>query len=414
MSSGLKTLIFILLSVAVLFTWWGSASAADKAPVAVNLFYGKGCPHCAKAIPFLENLAAEDDSLEVRYFEIYSNESNAKLFQLAGQKIGIDTSGVPLTVVGDESIVGFGSEKTSGKKVEDAIAQCRRNGCEDKIAELIGEDPINTPASGDGGGAPDEDEEKIAEEVPEQIDLPFVGTVDTEDFSIPTLTVIIAAVDGFNPCAMWVLIFLITLLLALKDRRKMWILGVVFLVTSAAVYFVFMAAWLNLFLFIGALFWVRLIVAAIALVGGIYSIRSFYKNKDGGCKVTNTEQRQRLTDRFRNVVNRRSLLWATIGIMGLAFLVNLIELLCSAGLPAVYTNILSLSDLPTSQYYLYLLLYCLIFLADDIIIFAIAMLTLKVTGVSTKYGRWASLIGGIIMIVIAIMLIFFPQFLMFG
>jgi hypothetical protein len=175
-----------------------------------------------------------------------------------------------------------------------------------------------------------------------------------------------------------------------------------------------MVAWLNIFLFAGALLWVRLIVAGVAVIGGVYSIRSFYKNKDGGCKVTDAEKRKKLMDRFRSVISKPSLWLAIAGLIGLAFLVNLIELLCSAGLPAIYTNILSMSDLPTAHYYLYILLYCLIFLLDDIIIFVIAMITLKVTGVSTKYGRWASLIGGIIMLLIGFLLIFFPGVLMFG
>jgi len=356
----------------------------------------------------------ENPDLEVRYFEIYFNESNAKLFQLAGQKLGIDVSAVPMTVVGNESISGFGGAETTGKKIEDAIDNCRQEGCKDNIGAILAGEEVNIETADSAEQSSAESDANDEESIPEEIDLPLFGTIKTKDFSIPVLTILIAGVDGFNPCAMWVLIFLITLLLGLKDRRKMWILGIVFLAASAGVYYIFMAAWLNIFLFVGAIFWVRLAVAAVALVGGIYSIRSFYVNRDSGCKVTNTEQRKKLTDRFREVLNRRSLWWAAIGLVGLAFLVNLIELLCSAGLPAIYTNILSMSALPASHYYWYLLLYCLIFLADDIIIFALAMVTLKVTGVSTKYGRWASLIGGVIMLLIAVMLLFFPELLMFG
>ena len=92
----------------------------------------------------------------------------------------------------------------------------------------------------------------------------------------------------------------------------------------------------------------------------------------------------------------------------------MVELVCSAGLPAIYTQILSLSNLPTWQYYFYLGLYILIFMLDDLFVFFTAMFTLKAVGVESKYARYSHLIGGVLMLVIGLLLLFKPEWLMFG
>ncbi len=170
---------------------------------------------------------------------------------------------------------------------------------------------------------------------------------------------------------MWVLIFLISMLLGMKDRKRMWILGTAFIISSAFVYFLFMAAWLNLFLFLGFLIWIRIIVGLFATGVGIYNIREFFINKNAECKVTGNEKRRKTLEKIKGITQRKELLIALFGIILLAFAVNLIEAICSAGLPAIYTQILSLSNLPLWQYYLYILLYLFIFMIDDLIVFFI-------------------------------------------
>ena len=220
--------------------------------------------------------------------------------------------------------------------------------------------------------------------------------------------------DGFNPCALWTLFFLISLLLGMNDRKRMWTLGVAFIVASASVYFIFMSAWLNLVLFLGIIIWVRLFIALLALFGGGYSIREFFINKTNVCKVTGNEKRQKVFEKLRNIVKQNNLWIALGGIVLLAFLVNLVELICSAGLPAVFTQVLAMNNLSTWGYYSYILLYILFFMIDDLFVFFIAMITFKMTGITTKYAKYSHLIGGVIMVVIGILLIFKPEWLMFG
>jgi hypothetical protein len=250
--------------------------------------------------------------------------------------------------------------------------------------------------------------------VPEELDLPLLGTLETKNFSLPVLTIILGGLDGFNPCAMWVLVFLIGLLLGLKDKKRRWLLGIAFIVASAFVYFLFMAAWLNLLLFVGFLVWVRALIGLVALGGGFYNLREYVVNKEGVCKVTGGERRQAIFERLKKVTHKKQLLLALGGIVLLAFAVNLVELVCSAGLPALFTQILALSNLSRWQYYAYMLLYIFIFMLDDLIIFFTAMKTLEITGLGTKYTRVSNLVGGILMSILGLLLILKPELLMFG
>jgi len=213
---------------------------------------------------------------------------------------------------------------------------------------------------------------------------------------------------------MWVLLFLISLLLGMEDKKKMWTLGVAFIATSAIVYFLFLSAWLNLFLFLGFIASVRIGVGLVAIGSGAFHLKEWWSNRSGACKVTNVEQKKKIMDKLREIASQKYFIFALFGIIGLAFAVNLVELVCSAGLPAIYTNILSISNLSTYQYYLFLLLYIFIFMLDDLLIFIIAMTTLRATGISSKYSRWSGLIGGIVILAIGILLIFKPGWVMFG
>jgi hypothetical protein len=193
----------------------------------------------------------------------------------------------------------------------------------------------------------------------------------------------------------------------------MWALGGAFLLASAGVYYVFMAAWLNLLLSFGALGWVRVAVGLAALAGGAYYISEFIRNPAMACKVTDPDQRQRLMDRMRGIVRERRFLMALIGIMTVAVAVNLIELLCSAGIPAVYAQVLALSAMPAWQHHLCLLLYVFVFMLDDVAVFAAAMLSLQAAGLTGRYARFSHLIGGGVLAGLGVLLVFRPEWLTF-
>jgi hypothetical protein len=242
------------------------------------------------------------------------------------------------------------------------------------------------------------------ETVPIEIFGFYFGSFDALSVSIPVLTFFVALIDGFNPCAMWVLLFLISLLLDMKEVWKRWYLGGVFLLTTAVAYYLFLLSWLKINELIGLIPITRAIIAIAAWIVGFWSINSYLqhrKEQQTGCKVGESEDRKKMFSRIREILQRQNLAWMTVGIIILAFSVNLFELLCSAALPATYTNILASQGIDGLGKYLYLLLYVIVFALDDFLVFAIAMVTLQATGITTKYNNLIKLISGIIMLILA-------------
>lgn len=390
-----------LLFIFFLFLIFARPAAAAE-PVKAYLFYGEGCPHCAKESQFLDQLETKYPNFIVTEFEVYYHQDNSLLLQKVGKTLNASTGGVPFLVIGDKSFIGFG-EGISEREIENRVIECSRTVCRDVVSSLLGQAVASPQAVS-----------PLPSEEPKLINLPFVGQKDVSKFSLPLLTLILAALDGFNPCAMWTLLFLIGLLLGMKNKTRMWLLGIAFIMASALVYFLFLAAWLNLFLFLGLVVWVRVVIGLVALASGGYYLRDYWVNRNGACSVTGGAKRQRVFARLKEITQNQNFLLALFGIILLAFAVNLVELVCSAGLPAVYTQILSLADLPRWQHYLYLLGYILIFMLDDLLIFFTAMVTLRVVGVQGQYSRASRLIGGLLMLVIGLLLVFKPEWLMFG
>ncbi|MFC1755823.1 hypothetical protein ACFLZK_00305 [Patescibacteria group bacterium] len=405
-----KVLFAILFSIILSFS---SKVYAQEAPdVNLYLFWSEGCPHCHEEREFLDDLVKEKPNLIVNEYEITKSFKNTILFSDVGKYLEADTKGVPFTVIGTKEFAGFGSAETTGKTFIEAIEKVEAGEDYDVLEEFFAERNAKEETK------KEKKEKKVIDwensTIPEVIDLGILGTINPRNLSLPVLTFLIAIVDGFNPCAMWVLLFLISMLIGFEDRKRMWILGLSFIAASAFVYFLFMAAWLNFFLFFGFVIWIRLLVGAVALYFGFRSIRSFIKNDDDGCEVTQDEKRVKTLEKIKDITKKDNLFLAIGGIVLLAFAINLVEAVCSAGLPAIYTQILTLNKLPTAKYYMYILLYQVVFMLDDMIIFAIAMITMKSIGIESKYARVSKIIGGVVMVIIGLLLIFKPELLLFG
>jgi glutaredoxin len=399
-----KTGLIVCLAMILLLLGWGApppTHAGDK-PVTVYLFWTTGCPHCVHEKEFLSALERRDQAVKVVALEVSGSRENLELFQRVGKILHADVSGVPFTVIGRQYVIGWQDESTSGRAIETAIDDARRREAPDLVAGLLAAPGPSLPDGAD----------KTA--VPETLTLPVLGQVELKYLSLGAITVIIGALDGFNPCAMWVLIFLINLLLGMEDRRKMWVLGSAFIIASGAVYFLFMTAWLNILVFLGFIFWIRIIIGCVALFAGGYNLKEYWTDVSGACTLSQGARRQRTMDRLKAIISLQKFWLALGGIVLLSFLVNLVELICSAGFPVVYLQILSLTPMPFWQYYLYMLLYIVIFMLDDIMVFVVAMITLQLTGVTTRYKRLSHVIGGVLMLVIGLLLIFKPGWLMFG
>ena len=244
--------------------------------------------------------------------------------------------------------------------------------------------------------------------------VPILGEVNAKSVSLPIFSSVLGLVDGFNPCAMWILVFLITMMFNMKDRKKMWILGLTFIGTSGLIYLLFMVSFLNIASFLTSVKLIRLGISIFAIIFGMTNIYRFFNslNTDAGCDVTDAKKRSKIMEKIRKITNEKKFLIALIGIVFLAASVNILELLCSLGLPVVFIEVLSLNNLNTLEYVIYFGLYILFFLIDDILVFVIAMKTLSIKGISNKYTKYSHLIGGLIMVIIGILMVVKPEWLM--
>ncbi|MFH1509785.1 MAG: hypothetical protein ABID67_01370 [Candidatus Nealsonbacteria bacterium] len=378
-----KTLFIFIVSIFLLSGFY-SVSAQNE--VEIDFFYSDACPYCVKEKVFLTGLDEEHLQLQINYYEVMSNPENIDLLKEFYKEYNVperDWGQIPVIFTPDKYFIGFNSQIE--KEIESCLVEC-----------ISGE----------------------VTETEETLDIPFFGTVDISKMSLPVLTIVIGAMDGFNPCAMWVLIFLLTLLISTHSRKRMWLVGGTFVLVSGIIYFLILSAWLNLFLAISYVNITRIIIGVLAIGIGGWQLKNFIKNRPGVCPVTDGEGVQdKIKIKLKNQVEKIALSPFTFAILGgtilLAGAVNLVEFFCSAGLPAIYTRILALSDLSGISYYSYLLLYTFIFMLDDIIILSLAVITLSRFGFTEKYNYWSSLVGGILIIVLGLILILKPSLLMF-
>ncbi|MDP3244230.1 MAG: hypothetical protein Q8M83_01060, partial [bacterium] len=305
----------------------------------IYFFYGDGCPHCVKEEVFLQMLKQEHPNLEIRSFEIYHNFNNISLLQKTAEALRINVEGIPLLIVGDKHFIGY-NDSITPREIKNKVNECLNTVCPDSVAKIldINAEKQNVGQEKQNMASPNVSKNDNQTKNKEKfIEFPILGSINIFRFSLPIITIMMGALDGFNPCAMWALLFLISLLLTLENKKRMWILGTMFITTSATIYFIFISAWLNLILFLGFVVWVRIIIGILALLAGGYSIKKFLFNKDEGCAVGGDGRRQKIFQKLRLAIAQNNLWISMGGIILLAFIINLVELICSAGLPAIYT-----------------------------------------------------------------------------
>ena len=393
-----KVIIFILslfLFIPTLF--------ASNQELNIYLFYGDGCPHCAALERYMEPYLEEHKDIILHKYEVWHSEENlAKLKEVQG--ILKSSGGVPYLIIGNSAIIGF-DEDITPERIRNSINYYKNTNYKDEVGIYLGvvEDT----------GSEEENNEKYSEE---EYTIPIIGKKKATDAPLLLSAIIIGLVDGFNPCAMWILIFLISMLLGMKNKKRKWILGITFLFTSALVYFLFLISWLNLAQFLNNIIYIRLGIAMASIILGVVSLLRFLKNlqTDDGCDVVDTKNRKRIILSIQKIVKEKSFFLAILGIILLAASVNVIELMCSLGLPVMFSEILTLNNVSNTSKIIYSIIYVFFFLIDDIIVFSVAMKTLEIKVISNKFGKYSHLIGGLIMLAIGVLMLFKPEWIMFG
>ena len=407
----MKRSLKILFLVICLFSFCNVVNAVSKKNlVNIYLFHSYTCKHCKEEIKLLDELEKEYDNIKVYKYEVNEN-GNGELLKNISEIMGSKVTGTPYTIIGNKVFSGYDYENSKGR-FKGAIEYYSKYGYEDKVGEYISSIPLPSYEVKDTD--PDVDE-YINDYISYKIKLPLIGEVKLKNLTLPLITVVIGLADGFNPCAMWVLLFLISMLIGMKDKKRMWILGSTFLLTSALIYLIFMMSWLNLANLLISVVWVRVIIAVVSLVGGFINLRGYIKHrKVSGCDVVDDKKRNKIITRIKKFTTEKNFWLAILGVIVLAISVNVVELACSAGLPVMFIEILSLNNLTAIEEIIYIVLYMLFFLLDDFVVFVIAMTTLSLTGVSSKYGNLSKLIGGILMLFIGLLLMFKPEWIMFN
>jgi hypothetical protein len=258
---------------------------------------------------------------------------------------------------------------------------------------------------------PDEQTYVLPVDAPEGIDVPGFGYVRVRDLGLVAFTLLIGLVDGFNPCAMWVLVFLLSVLVTVKDRRKIAAIAVTFVVVSGLAYFTFMAAWLNLFLLVGIARPLQVALGLLAIVVGVINVKDFFAFKRGISLSIPESAKPGIYDRVRQIVTARYISVAISLSVVLAVLVNIVEILCTAGLPALYTQILTVQQLPVWQNYAYLALYNLAYMFDDTLMVSAFLITLSHRKMREAEGRWLKLVSGCVVLALGLIILFRPNWL---
>ncbi len=400
----MKKIVRVLFLFLFFFMFMIPVHAKETNDITIYFFHGDGCPHCAEEQEFLKKYE-KDKHIKIVKYEVWYDSDNQELLNQISPAYGIKKTGVPLTIIGDSYFLGYSD--SIGRSIERGIDYYKNNDYRDTFS-LIREGKFD----GKFDTTFSDHEKELSEQF--SVDLPFIGTIYLKNVSLITAAVVIGLVDGFNPCAMWVLLFLISVLIGMKDKKRMLILGITFLVTSALVYMIIMFSWLNIVVKVSTSMIIRNLIAAFAVVGGIWNLRSYLRDRknDGGCEVVNDKRRKKIFARIKKFTHEKSFALALLGVMVLAVSVNLVELACSAGLPLVFTQLLAINNVTGITGFLYTLIYILFFLIDDLIVFIIAVYTMSVTGISTKFNKYSHLIGGILMLIIGIILFLKPELLM--
>lgn len=400
-----KILIFLLLFIINI----SNVSAKEDNLVNIYLFYSDSCPHCKEEKKLLSEIELEYDNVRIYQYEV-NTDNNEELLLSIADEIGIEVKGVPFTIIADKVFMGF-SYDNSKMKFLGTIEFYSKHGYKDVAASYLG---ITELPSYEVDTTKDEYEKFMSSYGSNKISFLWFE-IDTKNLTLPFIAVLIGLVDGFNPCAMWVLLFLISMLMGMKDKKRMWSLGLAFLLTSAFIYMLFMISWLKVATFLTSVGIVRTILGCVAITGALYNIYGYIKTrKTNGCTVVNDKKRNKIFNRIKKFTTERNFFLALLGVIALAVSVNIVELACSAGLPVMFIEILSLNYLSGFEEMVYIFIYMLFFLLDDLIVFFIAMTTMQLTGFSTKYGKLSKIIGGILLLLVGLLLIFKPEWLMFN
>lgn len=342
----------------------------------LHLFWSEGCPYCEAELAWLDGLVDRYPTLEVRTYELSGSDANRALWVRMATERGVEPTGVPTTILGDDVWVGF-DEARIGSRIEAAVVAA--------LATAGPEEPEPGPV----------DQASV-------ISLPLFGDVDLGSRSLVMSTALIGFVDGFNPCSLWVLSLLLALVLHTGSRRRVLIVGGTFLVVTTVLYGVYIAGLYSVLSYIAYVPWIRVLVAAIAATFGVLGVKDYLAFRRGPSMSIPASRKPGIYRRMRAVTAADRPLPAVVaGTAAMAVGVSLIETPCTAGFPVIWTNLLAANDTTTGAAVVLFGLYMLVFLLDELAVFGVAVVTMRAAKLQERHGRLLKLVGGVVMLALA-------------
>ena len=393
-----------------------SAGNSQAKKVKIEYFGRKDCKNCANLEKFLKELSTKRDDFEYVEHKIDESKEEKAFFDETASKLKL-VKGTPIIYINGHIIQGFNTADTTGKEIENLINSGKTK---DKILTL--KEYVESGQTGNVSSNGAVCTGDTVCEVPGLtkgaenqvlVNIPIINkTVDLTNYSLFTMSLILGTIDGFNPCAMWVLVLFLTALIAVGNKVKMFRVAGLFILAEAVMYFFILNAWIYAWDFVGLDKWVTPLVGIVGIIGGIFFIRNYLKKGDTlECEVTDFEQRAKISKKIKDIANKPFTLLTALAIIGLALSVNVIEFACSVGIPQTYTKILQINEVPfwTRQFYTFI--YIIGYMIDDIIVFGFALMSVNKLQLTTKYSKWVNLFGGILMIILGLIMLIKPSLL---
>ena len=409
-----------VLSVSLLLSLSTQPAAAQDGTentVPIYMFWGDGCPHCAAAEEYFAELVKEKPNVELRFYEVWYDADNQQKFLKMTEAAGVEARGVPAIFIADRYFEGFGEGLIP--EIESYVAFCSTNVCKDPGAGVLFEataipevtaEPTKVSGSSSAEMTPSNPE--LPQAASRTIKLPLIGEIDLNNQSMTVATLLIAFVDGVNPCSIWVLTMLLALTLHTGSRKRVLIIGFIFIFITALVYALFIGGLFTVLTFMSFMTWIQVVVAIVALVFALVNIKDYFWYKEGVSFTIDDAKKPGIFKRMRGLLDNTRNIWSLIGAtIVLAGGVSLVEFSCTAGFPVLWTNMLASQNITGGYFAFLLILYMLIYQIDELVIFLVAVFTLKATRMEEKHGRILKLIGGVLMLTLSAVMIFNPSLL---
>lgn len=373
--------------------------------VRVEMFVREGCTHCEAQEKFITELSKKRQDFTVNRYHL-EIPTEREVWEKFTERV--KTSKVtPITVIGDKYIVGFDSPESTGKDIIQLIEFAKKNRLETNLYTVTKES-----AQGQGSTCNSAGTVPCSTKPSFFVNLPFMGRIDAQKYPLLILSAMFGFFDGFNPCAMWVLISFLMILMQVGNRKKMFLFAGIFILAEAIMYSLILIVWYKTWDFVKLDTIITPLVGIVSIIGGLFFLKEWRK-KELECRVTDYKQKKHIREKITSLATSKFTIFTFLSILGIAFSVNVIEFACSIGIPQAFTKILELNRLTGLESGLYIAVYILFYMIDDLIVFGIALYSIDKLALTTKYSKLSNLIGGIVMLILGLIMIFKPSIILF-